>query len=439
MRYLLLLLGKFVAKVLKISKRRGTTLPGKVVSTLSKKFPSKFKIKGQVILVTGTNGKTSTANLISQMLQDQGFKVINNAKGANMLSGISSILIQHSDLKLNVDIDYAVFEVDESTMNSITSQINANYLIITNFFRDQLDRHFEISQVINKVKASIKPNTKLIINADDALTYNLVKDLNNETVFYSMNESKYSTNIEPLVREARYCFKCKHKLVYDYFNYGHFGNYHCSHCDFSRPQSKYVIENVNLKKKTFTLNTQHYKMQSQELYTVYNFAMGIVLAKELKLKPKKIKYTVENFVLNNSRMEKFTINNKNVKLNIVKNQIGFDATVDAFLSDKGQKTFIYILNNNFADSIDTSWIWDCNYNMLKEQNIKKFICLGMRKYELATRLQLENVEFEIEIGNKINETLNNISSFEGNVYIISAYTAHMATSEYLKKLEKNNG
>lgn len=439
MKYLLLLLGKFITKILQLSNRRGTTLPGKVVSTISKKFPSKFKINGKVILVTGTNGKTSTANLISKILQDQGYKVINNAKGANLLSGISSILIKHSSINMNVDVDYAVFEVDESTMNSITQQIDADFLVITNFFRDQLDRHFEISQVMRKVKDSIKENTKLIINADDALTYQLVEDLPNEKVYYSMDESKYSTTQEPLVREARYCTHCKNKLIYDYFNYGHFGNYHCSSCDFSRPQSKYIISDVNLKKKNFTINSQHYKMQSQELYTVYNFAMGIVLANELNLKIKRVKQSVEQFVLNNSRMETFLINGKNVKLNIVKNQIGFDATVEAFLNDKGKKTFIYILNNNYADSIDTSWIWDCNYEMLKNNNIAEFICLGMRKYELATRLQLENVDFKITIGETNKKVLDSLSEYEGNIYLISAYTAHMATSEYLKALEKKNG
>lgn len=439
MKYLILLMGKIITKVMKLSNRRATTLPGRIASSINKNFPSKFKMPDKVIFVTGTNGKTSTANLITHMLEESGFKVVNNSKGANLLSGITSILIQNSDFALNVNADYAVFEVDESTMPSISKQIKSDYVVITNFFRDQLDRHFEISQVIDKVKNSIQPDAKLVVNADDALTYNLVSELENEKIYYSMDKNKYSSKNEPMVREARYCFKCKNKLVYKYFNYGHFGDYTCNKCGFTRPIADYKIESVNLDEKYFVFNNIKYTMQSNELYTVYNFAMALSLGKDLDLDYKKMRNSVASFKLNNSRMEGFLIDKKNVKLNIVKNQIGFDATVEAFLLDKGPKTFIYTLNNNFADSIDTSWIWDCNYSLLKNSNIKKFVCTGMRRYELATRLSLENPDFEIEIVDSKEQAFDNIKNYDGNVYIISAYTAHMATSDYLKKLQENKG
>ena len=156
------------------------------------------------------------------------------------------------------------------------------------------------------------------------------------------------------------------------------------------------------------------------------------------IKEQSIVKAISEFRLNNSRMETFNIANKQVRMNIVKNQIGFDATVEAFLLDKGPKTFIYVLNNNYADSIDTSWIWDCNYELLKNQNIDKFICTGMRRFELATRVSLEKPEFDIEIVDTKEEAYDNIKNYKGNVYVISAYTAHMATSKYLKSMEDSN-
>lgn len=438
MRFLLLLLGKTVIKIMRLMGKNATTLPGNLVSRFSSNFISKLKLPTKVIFVTGTNGKTSTANLISDILITDNKTVINNSKGANLLSGITTLLIENSNMKGEVNADFAVFEIDESTLPKISKHIVPDELVITNFFRDQLDRHFEISQVMEKVKTSINPKTHLLINADDTLCVNLVSDLENKIQYYSMEKSSYSKKEEPMIREGRYCNVCKHKLTYKFFNYGHFGDYYCPNCGYKKPNVKYKVSNVNLDTKSFNVNGIDFTMQSNELYTIYNFTMGICLSLNLGIKKESIVKSVANFKLNNSRMEEFNIQNKKVKMNIVKNQIGFDSTVEAYLQDKGPKTFIYVLNNNYADSIDTSWIWDCDYSLLKDNNIKEFICTGMRRFELATRVSLENPNFKINVIENMEKAYDNIGNLEGNVYVISAYTANIATNKYLKQMEKNN-
>ena len=204
MRFILaLIVGKILSTIGRINGK-GTNLPGDLALKVDPKLLAKFRFKGKVIAVTGSNGKTTTTNILTFILNQAGHTVISNQKGSNLTGGVSTTLINHADFKGNVDADFVVLEVDERFSRLIFKDFAPDYLICTNLFRDQLTRNGNIDVIINKLEEAIAPTVKLILNANDPISADLA--INNKRIYYGLANTEYSAkDVINITHDAKVC------------------------------------------------------------------------------------------------------------------------------------------------------------------------------------------------------------------------------------------
>lgn len=442
MKSMALLVGKTISTVGKITGR-GTSLPGVYARKIDADIFSKIEMPKHVIAVTGTNGKTSTANMIAKMFRDSGYRVVNNTKGANLLGGLLTTILDHTtfDFKLNADV--LILEIDEATYPTFTKYITPTHLVVTNFFRDQLDRYGEMEVLVEMVNRGISTDTKLILNADDPLTALLgFKNKENAQYYYGLTRTKYSVETTSQVREAKFCPNCGRRLTYDYYHYSQLGYYHCL-CEFDHPETTFLAKEVNLEEKTFVVGDQKYKLNYDNLYFIYNALSAIALADLFELAYIPVQNSLYTFRVDDGRMETFRLNEYETYLNLVKNPTGLNQTLEHIIRTQNQTPYVLFmtLNNLAADGTDTSWIWDVDFEQLAHTNLEAFYCSGIRAYDLATRLKYAGIPVDkIHVNTHIGEHLETLKKeLRVKPYLLSTYTALQETRKILQTYKENRG
>ncbi|HML05256.1 MAG TPA: MurT ligase domain-containing protein [Methanobacterium sp.] len=442
-----ILIGKLTRFGLLSAGKTATALPGnialKIEPGLLKTVDERCKKK---IIVTGTNGKTTTNNLIAHIVKNSDKTVLSNLRGANMPQGIASSFIENT----KNEYDWGIFEVDEGSFEQILEHINPDYILVTNFFRDQLDRYGEIENTVSMVYETIKPlDTTLILNADDPLVSQF-KELNKNNIFYGVKKNKFSGKEEKVV-ETRNCPSCNSYIDYNYFNYGQLGGYYCKECGFENPDYNYSIENINYKNNRycFDINVKSEEQfknvcfEYEGIYNIYNCCAAFTFCNEIGIGPSKIIEQMENFDYKLGRMEEIKFKDKTVKITLVKNPIGLTEVIKSISHDKRKKSILFILNDNPADGKDISWIWDAGLGSFKKiKNLKSIYFSGKRAEDMALRIKytnnpLEGIKIDDDIPNAINKIIH-----EDNVeivYLLPTYTAVFETRDIALKLTSNGG
>lgn len=425
-----ILAGKISYQLVKLAGQNGTALPGKVALTLDSKILKTFDNScRKVAYITGTNGKTTTNNIANEIFKHDS-SVISNLTGSNMIQGVVTPLLLNSNKKY----DWGIFEVDEGSLPEVADQMTPDYLIVTNFFRDQLDRYGEVENTIKIVHNSIKPETKLILNADDPSSL-YFDDLDNEKIYYSQDYNNLSKG-DLNVAEQIFCPKCDKRLEYEHINYGNIGKFKCPYCGATNPKSKYTVTNVELNKdNTYEIEVNgQFKVKLNILgsYNIYNAIAAIALALEEGIAPEVIQEQIKNFKYERGRMEEFEIKGKRVVLGLSKNPVGLSEVFRTLTFDETEKSIMFILNDNPSDGKDVSWIWDADFSeVLNIPNIDYFYCVGTRAEEIAVRLKYEGFDVDkLKIcpsheGDNIKRAIDYMLSQNINrdKYIIGTFTA----------------
>ncbi len=439
MKYIGLLAGKlalFFGNLL----NRGSSFPGLVARKISPGILQKIKYPDKIIMVTGTNGKTSTANLLADIIEKSGKKVIHNTRGANMMNGLVTAIIEGTGLGMKMKADVLLLEIDESTIPKFFKLVTPTHLAVTNFFRDQLDRHGEIDTLIKKIMGAVDKEVCLVLNGNDPLVHSLGEGLSeNPKIYYGVEETEYSYFDETEVRESKWCPNCNSVLKYKYYHYSQIGNYECD-CGFKTPELKYTATDVDLPNKSFKVNGKEYKSNYDNMYFVFNTLGAIALAEEIGIDYESIRDAVCEFKIGDGRMEEFNVGEYRTFLNLVKNPAGLNQSVNHILN-QGDESFsvFFAVNNNWADGIDTSWLWDVAFEKFRDSGLDKFICSGMRAYDLAVRLKYAGIdEAKIIVLPEIPEALDFLKSrTDSKPYILSSYTALQDLRKALNSLEEN--
>ena len=429
------LAGKITIFALKIIGMNATALPGKVALKFNPDLLSVLNTRcKQKIIITGTNGKTTTNNLINHILRSEYDDVLSNLRGANMTQGVASSFL--NDTKKSYD--WGVFEVDEGSFPDVVKYIKPDYVLITNFFRDQLDRFGEIENTAKIVYEAIKPlDTTLILNADDPMVSNF-KDLGKRSIYYGVEQSKFSTKDQRVV-ESRFCPICAGSLDYEYFNYGQLGKYQCHECGFNNPDYNYKISSIR-----YCEDAYHFKVENSYgginevlfgydgIYNAYNCCAAVAFSVEAGLDIEKVIERIENFEYKLGRMENFEFEDKIVKIVLVKNPIGLTEVLKSISNDERKKSILFILNDNPADGTDVSWIWDSDVEVINDiKNLKSIHCSGIRAHDIALRIkytdfQREIVEIDVNMESSIETVLDEDIEI---VYILPTYTAVFQTRD----------
>jgi len=336
----------FICKLISLISRNlnighGSTWPGHIALKLNPHFINQVlsKSKTQIILVTGTNGKTTTAKLLQTILEKNGKKVILNSSGANLLNGIASSLILESNLKSRLNADFAIFEVDENTLPQITKTIEPDFIIALNLFRDQLDRYGEIDTVARKWKDSYSKlvGTQFILNADDPQIAYLGENLKN-THYFGLNSK--GNNIVEHAADSILCPRCGNKLCFASHYFSHLGDWSCKSCGLVRPQSK-------IEKDIF------YPLSGT--YAIYDIKAAVLVSKLIGLTKNQINLSLKSFIPAFGRQERIKIDGKNVQFFLSKNPTSFNESLRT-IAQKNAANLLIVLNDRIPDGTDVSWI-----------------------------------------------------------------------------------
>lgn len=390
----------------------------------------------KIILITGTNGKTTTTNMIYSMIKNSNSPVITNSTGANLKSGITSCFIDNFTFTKNNNNTYAAIEVDEANVKLITEYVTPEIIIVTNLFRDQLDRYGEVYTTLNKILDGIKkvPESTLILNGDESLLGDL--NISNKKVYYGFNCSPNQIKKVDINADAKFCKKCKHAYSYEFITYNHLGKFHCTNCGYERPQLDYHVDNIKELSSSGSLvsiNDSDYYINQPGIYNIYNALCSISAAKLLGIDNSVISNSLKEVESSFGRQESININNKEIKIILVKNPAGYDQALNTVSLDDRPINVCMLLNDNYADGRDVSWIWDVNFEILNKLNIIKTIVGGTRLYDIAVRLKVSGIDDDkFVVCENYEKILKDIEQCEGSIiYVLATYTAMIDFRKFL--------
>ena len=394
-----------------------------------------FKISCPIIAVTATNGKTMTNNAIGHILKTANKKVISNTEGNNMDTGILSTLLKSCSLKGKIKADYLVFEVDEGYIPIIFKDLKLDTLVILDFFRDQLDRNGEVETLILKINDFLKSYTgNLVLNADDPNVARLGKaNPDNKNIkYFSVERYEFATDNIKEAGEGKYCPFCSSQLKYEYYQYSHIGKFICPKCNFGNNKISTLATDIDLKNRSFKIDNITYNIKFNSIYNIYNFTACVCVASIYNIETEKVRQALSTFVLNNGRLEEVEINDTPTVINLAKNPTGANVSLRILNEDDDEKELLFVLNDNIADGLDVSWIWDINFNKLNK--VSRIITSGKRAYDIAIRIKTSGYDASnIEPYLSLEEAVNSFYSTNVKKYVIANYTSLQPTRKEIFK------
>ena len=289
--------------------RQGVTWAGKIALKIYPPVLEELaaEVRKDIFVVCGTNGKTTTNNMLCAALEAEGQKVVCNHTGSNMLNGVVAAFVLGAKLNGHMDADYACIESDEASTKYIFPKIRPDYMIMTNLFRDQLDRYGEIDITMNILETMIRsvPEMKVIVNGDDALSAYLAMDSGNSCIFYGISQPVMKNDTNE-IREGRFCKQCGAKLQYSFYHYSQFGDYCCPQCGFKRPGLDFDAEDVLVGDRlSFRVENRLISANYKGFYNVYNILAAYAGVRTAGMTGEHFTDMLKKFNPENGRMEQF--------------------------------------------------------------------------------------------------------------------------------------
>jgi len=386
---------------------RGSTLPGKIALKFDKDILDTLAKDYEIVVVTGTNGKTLTTALTVGILKEAFGEIVTNPSGANMITGITSTFLTAKKAKSGKKI--AVLEIDEASLPKITEYITPSLFVFTNIFRDQMDRYGEIYTTYQMILdgAAKAPEATILANGDSPLFNS--KEVVNPVRFYGFDTEKHDPELAHYNTEGIVCPKCESILQYRLNTYANLGDYVCLNCDFHRPELDYKLTELT----KITNTTSEFVIDGQDY--------------------KQIKAGFDKSRAVFGRQETFKIGDKSCTLVLIKNPVGASQALDMIKLADYPFSLSVLLNANYADGIDTSWIWDANFESILEMDIPEINAGGVRHSEIARRLRVTGYpEDKITQAEKLEDIMALIEKQDcDHAYILATYTAMLEFRDIL--------
>jgi UDP-N-acetylmuramyl tripeptide synthase len=413
--------GKVSARAIRaVGAGLGSNLPGRVSRALSSTVLTNLarQARSGILCVSGTNGKSTTAGLLSAILAAASMKVAHNRQGANLVPGITASLVDAAAWNGDMNVDWCLFETDEAALPLVAAEVPIAAVVVTNLFRDQLDRFGELDTTASLIKKGIAINDSLaVLNADDPNVAQLAPAT--RTVYYGINSLDKDPEVgcsdqEPVfssVTELSYCPDCGAEFQFEKRFYGQLGHYTCPQCHHRRPPAHVSADNVavDVSGSTFTL---HHKESSTKvrialpgLFNVYNAVAAAALALAVGLDLEQIRQGLEHYSTLFGRSERITLKGKPVLIQLIKNPAGASEAVRAAVNDPQARLMIAI-NDNYADGRDVSWLWDADFDLVAAHGKPIFVS-GCRAADMAVRLKYGGVDSaRIKVNPVLEASLN---------------------------------
>lgn len=429
--------GKSSQWFLKTFLKGGSSFPGQLALKIDPNVLEELARDYEIIVVTGTNGKTLTTSLIVNILKQEYGEILTNPTGANLQQGIVATFL--SAPKNKGGKKFAVLEIDEATLKNVTKYITPDMFVFTNIFRDQLDRYGEIYTTYQLLVDGAKnaPQATIIANGDSPI-FNSVS-LANPKKFYGFNHLPDGEMLADENTDGVLCPHCHNILHYKMITYANQGNYYCPTCDFKRPDLDYQLTNlVNITDHSaqFVIDGEEYGIEVGGMYNIYNALAAVAVAEYYGIAPEKIRQGLAYNEKVFGRQEVIHVGDKDCTIMLVKNPVGLNQVLDTIRLAPQPFGLVSILNDNYADGIDVSWIWDGHYEELAKMDIPEVITSGKRVKDMTLRLKVAGLENRIKVqedASKLVEEIEQMSS--SHIYILATYTAMLD----LRKEFQNKG
>ena len=310
MKFLVILINKILHIIGKIL-HKGSSLPGKIALKLDKNILSKIKLPKDIVIITGSNGKTSTTEMVTNVLRKNGYNVGTNQEGSNQIEGVTTMILDCCNFSGKVKKDVLVIESDERYLKYITKFIKPKYLIVNNLYRDQMTRNGHPEFIYDCIKEAIPEETHLILNTDDPLSslYGYKKD---KVTYVGINRIETdSEENNSVYNDTKYCPNCKHLLEYEFYHFSHIGSYKCTNCGHERKNPDFAITKVNLNEGKIEVNNKYeINMKFKTIYNAYNILFSFAVASLLGANEEKIAEALDQYIIANDRVQTFDINGK---------------------------------------------------------------------------------------------------------------------------------
>lgn len=431
----------FVRFLLRLLGRNGGTTPGEIALKIAPSILTRLKYPAIYLIVTGTNGKTSVTGMIRSILQYAGYDVVSNVHGDNLIFGAASAILARTDWNRRVRGDAVVLELDEMTFARKVRNFKPTDVVLTNFFRDQLDRCGEMASIVRAVRGAVETlqeegAIRVFLNADDPSLSAF------SGICFGMGENRFSVQNSGKTEaaEGRFCPSCSERLEYRYYQYSHIGDYHCRHCGFARrtPDFEARIDDGD----HLIVCGEDYGRRAGGLYHYYNELAAISVARSYGVPASRIRESLDSYQKGIGRMEQLG----GILLNLVKNPTGLNQVLrylktrerqarnaDASLDGNGslngsaslnpeivpeERALLFVLNDDRVDGRDVSWIWDAD---LRDLGVKKILCSGTRAYDIALRFQYEQGGFDIVVVEDVRKAVLMLKRTGG--YALTTYSA----------------
>lgn len=403
---------------------RGGSLPGTIALKIDPNFLTKLKYPKHVIMITGTNGKTTTTNQLYEVLKHSGLKTISNLKGDNMKMGIATVIGSHTNFHMQVQADALVLETDELNVPLVINEMKTSMLIVNNLFRDQGDRLGSIAALVEKIGQSLKNfQGILLLNGNDANVSSLSQFVSSANVMYfGVDKQAGSTTSSNEATEGKFCPLCGHQLNYAFYNYAHMGDFECPQCHFGDFSYTTLAQNV-CEDGSFSVNGYVYKSPQNALYAIYNCCAIIACARQMGISQDFIAGTFQSFEFRGGRTETISVHGKPITLTLIKNPTGANETMKYIQSDVHTKDIVIIVNDAEGDGRDVSWYWDADFERVMQDNIGHIICSGLRAYDMALRFYYSDFSGKLEVIEEPSNAIKKLISYENHAYIMANYTA----------------
>jgi UDP-N-acetylmuramyl tripeptide synthase len=410
----------------------GTALPGLVAQTLDPDVSDRLSrgLTGGSILITGTNGKTTTAGLVRAILRDAGIEHIGNQSGSNLSRGIASCLVEAAGCDGHIQAEIGVLEVDEAALPTVSKGISTRAIAVLNLFRDQLDRHGEIDALALIIGSSLSGPQSIYLNADDPLIASM-SQYASETArvrYFGVDLVDSCRPVGAQPADSNRCPLCHAPLEYSRTTFSHLGDYRCPSGDFRRPEADVTVTVLHLDLETMTIRLDSANESFEAvlplsgIHNAYNAAAAATIALDLGVSLGEVASSLEKVVPSFGRGENLTVDGKEIRLLLAKNPASFTQVIHTIGSAR-DSPWLFLINDNSADGRDVSWLWDVGFEELQGKTAK-VITGGTRRLDLSVRLKYAGLDSEPvrSLRGALGALLESIPE-GGTGYVVATYTA----------------
>lgn len=408
---------------------KGSSMPGKLALKIHPNVLSEMKLPKYIIAVTGSNGKTSTVEMIAHVLNDVGESFAYNQEGSNQIEGVTTFILSNSSLSGRFKKDMILLETDERFARHTFKHIHPTHYVILNLYRDQLTRNGHPEWVYNCILESINDDMTLILNANDPLICMFGFD-REDVVYFNVDRLPESTHkCESLYNDSKYCPNCFTHLKYEYYHYSDIGKFYCPKCGLKTEEAKFNVTEADLKEKYMVINGEHrIDLAFSNMYSMYNVLAAYSLLNIVRVDGKFVARSLSNYSLKNGRTVKFRIgSNKGILLTSKhENSVSYDQSINIVVNH-GKKVTVMIIVDAVSRKYFTSevsWLWDINFEKLDHENVDEIILSGLYCNDLATRFDYSGIdESKIKVISDIAKAVDYLKNAVSNdIFVITCFS-----------------